>query len=215
MDERKIRATIKKLEALAAENSGASDGERASAKNRIEALKKRLGGQANSSQNRTYSNPDIDELLEELLKGFFEGANHRDENKASYEEIQKNMQEEFDRIKQQQASQTVQDMDFRTPAQKSEVLLAGIDVREIKFYQARQGLFVISEMTLEFLDQQIEIVSSHLEDAKRLSRGNGNRYQVDSLELILHRLRLEKDIRIQRQKDGSNKTWRFTKRSSS
>lgn len=200
----KIKSTIRKLEALAADNSGATENERNVAKDKIRQLKLKLGesvhDQAEESWRVSGSKTDFD------WNDFFRGFVGEDEptsrfSKEDFEKFKKSAQQE--RVKEsRQAKEDLTD----NAEEKSRAFLGGVNIKEIKFYQCESGLYIIGQMTREFLNQEIASLARIIAALEQEPFADLNEYKIRSAKLMKDRLKIERDSR---DMNTDQRRWRF------
>lgn len=204
----KIKATIRKLEALAADGSGATENERNVAKEKIKALRLKLGDKVHQTfEEKANQNPGwtVGDFFEEFFKhGGFVGEEEPNRTRFSKEDFEKFKESaQQDRVRQsRQAKEDLTD----NAEEKSRAFLGGVNIKEIKFYQCETGLYIIGQMTREFLNQEIAFLARTIATLEQEPFADLNEYKIRSAKLMKDRLKIERDSR---DTNTDQKRWRF------
>lgn len=181
----KAKETIKKLEAILAPNSGSTENEKSTAKNKIAELKEKL--KKAGIKDDVFTNSFLDAFKDALIKLNVERAQRLKEEFGNYKHL-------FSRAKRLDAQEFVEER------KKSTSFLASIDLKDIKLYQKHYEVYLIAEMTTDFIRHELTNLQSRLQE---ISLQNDNlevseymkRYRKASVEMMVKRLNMELDIR--------------------
>lgn len=212
----KIKKTLHRLRALLAEDSGATTNEKEIARKKIRVLEAELAEHIkNCFRDNPPNSKDYQQFFgteerkkaneQQIWEAFFAGFNED----IHSSKMTKEYFEEFKKAAQQKRAEDVQQARedlFDDSEEKSRAFLGGIDIKEIKFYQGENGLYIISQMTIEFLNKEIAFLARLIAALEKDIFANQNDYKIRSAKLMKSRLKIERDSK---NSGTDKKQWRF------
>jgi len=96
---------------------------------------------------------------------------------------------------------------MRTPEEDSRAFLAGMEMNKIYLYQCDSGLYVIEQMTIEFLNEQIASIARKIRELETEPFPELNHYKISSQKVMKDRLKMVRDRKV--AKEGADNKWRM------
>jgi hypothetical protein len=171
--------------------------------------------------NEGFNERFMEELIEEMRKarndpnffGFFDNAYKYATDPApdsppsasSKGYRKRTTKEEFDAY--QKAKRENFKDSVRTPEEDSRAFLSAMEMNKIYFYQCETGIYVIEQMTVEFLNEQIASIARKIRELEMEAFPELNHYAINSHKVMKDRLKMVRDRKV--AKDVGDRRWRM------